>query len=603
VTTDASMLLRTPVDPSVLSSPDWWLYQLELSLLRKRPGLQVLADYATGQAPLMDIAESVRTAYANFQRRARTNFAGLAVDVMLDRTHVAAIRTGADGDGLGDQMAWDIWQANQLDADSNALHRSCFEMGEAFAIVGDVDPDIGAPLITIEDPRQIAIARDPMRRRQIRTALKTFTDEWTGWDHAYLYMRGESGGPAYVLRAERSRSFGAGGWHWLGEPQALPFGQVPVVWFPNQLDIDGITYWGEFEQHTDVLDRINSTVLQRLVTGAMQAFRQRMLKGLPVHDANGAEIDYDGMFAADPAALWQVPAGVEMWESQITDMTPMLMAARDDIKDFAAVTRTPLPALSPDAANQSAQGSEIVWSGHISKVIDRMSALSESWEQVTRLAFLWLGDEARASRRDMEVLWTPPDIPSMSERFDAASKAKAAGVPQSYIMANIVGMTPQEMRRYADEMAATAVESAGPAASVTATTQDPPQDPSAGGEQDPGSGDPMPGMGDPGHGDGGMGMVAIRDDSPFTPTPLQVGQYHALEQLVEAAGKFDQTTGGNGAHYVDPSPFAAEGMACGNCYFFEGPRGCEIVEGDIDPQAVCKLWIIPAELLSQGGTT
>jgi hypothetical protein len=484
MTIDASVLLRVPVDPSSLGSPDWWLLRLEQALLAKRPGLVRLARYAAGDAPLMDIADKARDAYVAFQRRARTNFAGLAVDVMLDRTHVAAIRTGADGDETGDRIAWDLWQANELDADSTALHRACFSMGEAFAIVGDVDPETGMPLITIEDPRTIAIARDPLRRRRIRTALKVFTDDWTGLDHAYLYVRGEDGQPATVRRAERAASRGSGGWQWIGGPESLPFSQVPVVWFPNQLDIDGYTFWGEFEQHTDVLDRINTTVLQRLVTGAMQAFRQRVLKGLPITDAQGKAIDYEGLFAADPAALWQVPANVEVWESQVTDMTPMLLAARDDIKDFAAATRTPLPALNPDAANQSGQGTELVKSGLVAKIVDRQASLSESWEQVLQLAFLWSGDTARAEVRDMEIVWAPADIPSLSERFDAASKATAAGVPTPYVMANVVGMSPQEIARYdLDEEPETGEpEPVGPAEPEDADPEDGPEQPASEGE-------------------------------------------------------------------------------------------------------------------------
>jgi hypothetical protein len=38
-------------------------------------------------------------------------------------------------------------------------------------------------------------------------------------------------------------------------------------------------------------------------------------------------------------------------------------------------------------------------------------------------------------------------------------------------------------------------------------------------------------------------------------------------------------------------------MVCSSCIFYEGPRGCEVVEGDIAPEGICKLWIIPAELL------
>lgn len=440
-------------------SHEWWFGKLQAGLSAKKARLDLLAAYACGDSPLMEISESVRPAYVDFQRRARTNYAGLSVAAMLDLIHPAAIRTGAQGDELGDELAWDWWQANQLDADSPVLFRSVFEMGEAYAIVDAVDAEIGAPLVSIEDPRTMSGAVDPRRRRALRAARKEFRDEWTGRDHAYLYLRGDvagTGGRAVVRRAEREAGRG---WAWIEDPQPLKFAQLPVVWFPNQLDIDGKTTWGEFEQHTDVIDRINTTTLQRLVITAMQAFRQRLLKGLPLKDELGNLIDYDGMFAADPAALWMVPEGVEIWESAATDISPILHANRDDVKDFAAVTRTPLPALSPDAANQTTANSDLVKSGHLGKCLDRMAALSEPLEQVVNLMFMQAGDLARARRRDMEILWAPPDIPPMAERFDAAAKATAAGVPEAHVMLNIVGMSPQEIRR----MAATAASQVDPA--------------------------------------------------------------------------------------------------------------------------------------------
>jgi HK97 family phage prohead protease len=32
--------------------------------------------------------------------------------------------------------------------------------------------------------------------------------------------------------------------------------------------------------------------------------------------------------------------------------------------------------------------------------------------------------------------------------------------------------------------------------------------------------------------------------------------------------------------------------------FFEGGRGCEVVAGDIAPEGICKLWVIPADLMA-----
>lgn len=81
---------------------------------------------------------------------------------------------------------------------------------------------------------------------------------------------------------------------------------------------------------------------------------------------------------------------------------------------------------------------------------------------------------------------------------------------------------------------------------------------------------------------------------------MQVALYDAIESVVEQYGKFDQTTGNNGAHYVpaDKNPFNAAGMNCGNCVFYDGAGRCEIVSGSVETGAVCRLWIIPEDLIS-----
>lgn len=84
-------------------------------------------------------------------------------------------------------------------------------------------------------------------------------------------------------------------------------------------------------------------------------------------------------------------------------------------------------------------------------------------------------------------------------------------------------------------------------------------------------------------------------ESIYPVTPRQAALYDAVEGVAELFGKFDQGIGPDGAHYVAESPF--EGMVCSSCVFYEGARACEVVDGDIAPEAVCKLWIIPEALL------
>jgi hypothetical protein len=81
-------------------------------------------------------------------------------------------------------------------------------------------------------------------------------------------------------------------------------------------------------------------------------------------------------------------------------------------------------------------------------------------------------------------------------------------------------------------------------------------------------------------------------------TERQVALYDAIEMTVEEYGLFDRGIGGNGAHYItaENNPFASEGMACKNCVLFLANR-CEIIDGEIEENSLCKFWIIPEAML------
>jgi hypothetical protein len=447
-----------PIDTQTPRSPGWWLARLMKKLGERQDRYNELEDYFTGavSAPV-NSTKAVRQAYQRLMRMAGTNFAELVVEAVRERMVVTGFRTGADGEDLGDKEAWRIWQANALDADSLLVHRSSLMMSDASVIVGGVDDEIGAPLITPEDPREVISEHDPARRRRVIAALKVFVDDVEGVQRAYLYL------PGYVLRASRSapttdmmsgapQSLDTGGWDWDAAPEELPAEVVPVVSFPNRGTLtdrrDGQgRAWGEFEPHRPILDRINYTILSRLEIATLQAFRQRGIKGVPTQNAAGEDIDYDDVFAADPGALWLLPETAEVWESGQVDLGPIRQAVRDDVQDLAAVTRTPLFYLTPDATNGSAEGASLAREGLVFKTADRIVQASESWEQVMALAFLFAGDETRARRGDMETLWAPPERFSLAERYDAASKAKVAGVPWRTVMTSVLQYSPQEVDR------------------------------------------------------------------------------------------------------------------------------------------------------------
>lgn len=91
------------------------------------------------------------------------------------------------------------------------------------------------------------------------------------------------------------------------------------------------------------------------------------------------------------------------------------------------------------------------------------------------------------------------------------------------------------------------------------------------------------------------------DEKQYDPddvlNPRQRMMYEKFEWIAETLGPWDGGVGADGAHYIPASDnvFADKGMKCANCVFFEGGGGCEILDMAVEPEAVCKLWIIPED--------
>jgi hypothetical protein len=419
------------------------LSKSQISLIHElkedRDKYDLLERYYEGDAPLPEVADGMGHAYRRFQKKARTNLASLAVAATRERMIISGFRTGADDDENGDTEARRLWKANNLDVLSADLHNKMLVFGEAYAIVGPaIEGGNGYPVVTVEDPRQVEVRTDERDPRIVLEAVKLFDDDESGLDYAYFYYPDRV--EVFVKeRKEDETIFTIDGWAFQPEMSSVnPLGEVPVVKFEN------IDETGEFEPFLDIIDRINHMVLQRLVIVTTQAFKQRAIKGdLPSHDRDGNEVDYNGIFEPSPGSLWMIPEGADIWESQQTDIQGILAGVRADIQDFAALTRTPMHYLSPDGANQSAEGASLSREGLVFKVEDRINRVTPAWSKIMSLLFKWTGDNVRANLLDLEPMWKPAERYSLAERGDANSKF--ADVPFRSRMALVGQFSPAEI--------------------------------------------------------------------------------------------------------------------------------------------------------------
>lgn len=194
----------------------------------------------------------------------------------------------------------------------------------------------------------------------------------------------------------------------------------PIVLYENENNV------GEYEPHLDLLDSIHHLILQGLVIATTQAFRQRYVTGnFPAQDADGDDIDYDGVFAFAPDTTIQLPADAKMGELGQGEIQGILSARRADLQDLSALTATPLPALAPESANQSAQGAALTDQAAVFKAEDRQDRLDNPHARTMSLAFHMEGDSERENLLDLEPIWAPAERFTLSEKADAASKSTA----------------------------------------------------------------------------------------------------------------------------------------------------------------------------------
>lgn len=459
----------------VPDSPAWWLNHLALKfdardttfdltvdnltrvpvgpIRTRRQRFNLLWSYYVGRPPMPQVAEDYTDTFQDVLRKGRATYAPMCIKSMLDRMQLNGVRTGVGGSGpTGDDVAKRIMQYSAFAAAFKDLLSYLFAMSEGYlmavpAMPGAVDR---TPLITAEDPRFCVGEPDPHNPNQLRAALKVGYDPVLQREIAWLFLRGRRYQASRKSAEYFNRGFSATGFDWdedaggadgVAMPELDGIGQVPVIRFVNDRGM------GEYEPHIDLLDRINDTILQRIVLTWYQSFRQRAVIGDIEGDEDDQdspieEIDWNDVFRADPGALWRVPDGTKFWESSQADLTPVITAIRDDVKEFAAVTSTPLHLITPDAAQGSAEGAALMREGLVFKVKDRRARIEPGLIEIFRIAFAFAGEPQRG--KDIEMLWGAIESYSLGEKTNAVAQTRGI-LSRQRQLTDIMEMDPDEV--------------------------------------------------------------------------------------------------------------------------------------------------------------
>ena len=433
-------------------TPNQWLDLLTARMDTDALKYRRLERYVNGDAPLPELSRDTSEAWKAFQREARTNFGSTIRDAVADRIIPIGLTVGGSITTPSAKSAELVWRNNRLDHVVRQMVEYGLTYGRSYLTVHTAQGS-NVPVITAASPLKVAVDTDPLQPWRVNASVRVWRNPTEEADYARVIGDGYTqlfSRASYTNNSNNStqvtdRFSGS----WTAVSEAEPYGgAVPVVVYENP------TGMAEVEPHTDIIDRINRSVLNLLTTCAMQAFKQRALtkpkdgNDLPTHDDNGNAIDYGKLFEPAPGALWNLPPGVDVWEGAATDTNPMLLSITNYIKHLSAATCTPLPVLMPDSANQTAAGAENSEKSFIFKVRQRLSLAKLATEGALVIALELMG---KSTSRTVDVRFEDPTRVLMSEKFNAAVQAKATGLSLRTIQTVILNMTPEEIEADAAE--------------------------------------------------------------------------------------------------------------------------------------------------------
>lgn len=425
----------TSIEPG---TPLWWLGRLVHQLMHKQNRFDILERYAAGDHDLPNGDKRYVKALDDLQRKAKTNYYGLITRAPVERMRVVGFRFGDDS--AFDQDAKMIWAQNDFDYQSQYVFEYGATYGEAYILVSPPDEGEKWPTLTYESPRACIVERDPVRPTRLLAGLKFWGDVITQKVVAVLYLPDAIytyEGPALneingIPQEQKERMLNPGNFTLL-KKEANPLGEVPfahIEWQPGCK--------AEAEDIKDVQDRVNLTMLDRLVISRSQAYRQRWVSGLktPKGKAKGPR-----KAPFDPGAdvLWVTESDTAKFgDFEQSDLTMTLDSIRDDIIDMAALSKTPAQYLMGRLANISGDTLTQAESGFVSKTKRRMVAAGWGLERAMKLAFKYMGDK-RATEVDAEVVWEDPEVRTRAENADAAVKeATVLATAPPYVLALVM---------------------------------------------------------------------------------------------------------------------------------------------------------------------
>lgn len=424
-----------------------WLKHLIKCHDKELKELRRLDEYYEGEQPLSYMAPELIQELDERVRQVVIEWPRLVVDSVEERLDVEGFRFGSQAEA--DAELWRIWQANDMDEQSQQGHVDALVMKRSYAIVGTNDDDEKTPIITVESPLEVYAERDP-RTRKIAAAIKRWCEEeeQSKTDFATLYLPNST---IWYIKRDGE---------WIEDPgnprDDHDLGEVlvePIVNRPR-LKRMGVS---ELKPILPISDAACKIATDMMISAEFHAIPRRYAIGVGPEDFEDEQGRPVSALKRIAGRIWAITKnkkddGVELGqfpEASLSNFHDTLKLLAMMVASLAGLPSRFLGHATDNPASADAIRSDE--SRLVKRSERKQRGFGGSWERVMRLVLLVRDGEIPAEAMSLEALWRDASTPTVAQKADAAGKLYTAKIVPLRQTREDLGYTQVQIERMEEE--------------------------------------------------------------------------------------------------------------------------------------------------------
>ncbi|MDT8915749.1 phage portal protein [Amycolatopsis sp. PS_44_ISF1] len=397
------------------------LTRLATQLRRDAAKLLRYGDYYEGTHHLEQLGLAIPPDLRQFV--VCVNWPRITADSLEERIDLEGFRL--PGKHERDADLWRIWQANNLDEESQLGHLDAIIYGRSYICIGSRADDTETPLITVESPMEMTAEISP-KTREVTAALRLYRDQDEDGlvvDKATIYL------PHVTIWAERRWSGPTRGWTEVDRDEH-GLGRVPVVPLINRARVGDRYGVSELQDVIDLTDAAaRALTLAQLATEALSV-PQRAVLGAKEQDFVGPDGKVMPKWQAYFGAIWALEnPEAKLFQFSAADLSNFKTIVDHYASMVSSVTGLPLRFFGQNTANPpSAEGIRADEARIVKRAERRQRSWGGAWEEAMRIVKRIVTGEWDDSFKELETIWRDPATPTRAQQADAAVKLVQANI-------------------------------------------------------------------------------------------------------------------------------------------------------------------------------